>query len=175
MYIRVKTTPNSPRKSIQIVESIRHGDKVKQKIVRYVGIACDEEEEQKLKDYGQELIAKITAEREFLSPQQSLFAPGSVEIQLPQMKGKAGRPKRKDIASILPPSQVTLDDIVEEKRIIEGVHDIAGTMFDQMYSGLFKGKRTYELVRNVVLSRLAFPSSKRRSSQRLEKDFGKPH
>ena len=50
MFIRVKTTPNSPRKSIQIVEAIRVGDKVKQKIVHHVGIALDEREEQKLKD-----------------------------------------------------------------------------------------------------------------------------
>ena len=42
LYIRVNKTPNSPRKSIQIVESIRQGDKVRQKIVRYVGIATDD-------------------------------------------------------------------------------------------------------------------------------------
>ncbi len=39
MFVRVKTTPNSPRQSVQIVQSVRIGDKVKQKIVRYVGIA----------------------------------------------------------------------------------------------------------------------------------------
>ena len=27
MFIRVKTTPNSPRKSVQIVENVRKGDK----------------------------------------------------------------------------------------------------------------------------------------------------
>ena len=42
MYLRVKTTPNSPRKSIQIVESVRVKDKVKQKIVHYVGIALSD-------------------------------------------------------------------------------------------------------------------------------------
>ena len=39
MFVRVKSTPNSPRKSVQLVESVRQGDKVKQKIVRHVGIA----------------------------------------------------------------------------------------------------------------------------------------
>ena len=34
MFIRVKTTPNSPRKSVQIVESFRVDNKVKQKIVK---------------------------------------------------------------------------------------------------------------------------------------------
>ena len=73
MFIRVKTTPNSPRKSIQIVEALRVNSKVKQKIVHHVGIALDECEEQKLKDYGLELIAKITAKREQDAVQQLLF------------------------------------------------------------------------------------------------------
>jgi hypothetical protein len=60
MYIRVNETPNSPRKSIQIVESIRKGNKVRQKIIRYVGIATDDREEQKLKDLANEIIVKIT-------------------------------------------------------------------------------------------------------------------
>jgi hypothetical protein len=36
MFVRVKTTQNSPRKSVQIVESVREGTKIKQRIVRYV-------------------------------------------------------------------------------------------------------------------------------------------
>src|SRR5579872_4653 len=174
MYIRVKTTPNSPRKSIQIVESIRVGDKVKQKIVHHVGIALDEAEEQKLKDYGLELITKITLQRQKESGQLSLFETSASDI-IAHQKNKPGRPSRKRIEDILPPSQVTLDDIVEEKRIIEGVHDIAGAMFDEMYQSLFKGKRTYHLLRDVVLSRLVYPCSKRRTQEKLVKHFGKNH
>jgi transposase len=174
MFIRVKKTPNSPRKSIQIVESVRVKDKVKQKIVHYVGIAMDDHEEQKLKDYGLELIAKITAQREKEAAQQSLFEMSDSDV-LHHVKKKRGRKPRKKIEDILPPSQVTLDDIVEEKRIVEGVHDIAGAMFDEMYQGLFTGKRTYQLLKDVVLSRLIYPCSKRRTQQKLEKQFGKKH
>jgi hypothetical protein len=39
MFVRIKTTPNSPKKALQIVESYREGNKVKQKIVRHVGTA----------------------------------------------------------------------------------------------------------------------------------------
>jgi len=42
MFVRVKSTPKSPRKTVQIVESVRDGDKVKQRIVRYVGVAADD-------------------------------------------------------------------------------------------------------------------------------------
>ena len=41
MFIRVKTTPNSPRKSVQIVESFRVDNKVKQKIVKHICVALD--------------------------------------------------------------------------------------------------------------------------------------
>ena len=39
MFVRVKTTPKSPRKTVQIVESKRVDGKVKQRIVQYVGVA----------------------------------------------------------------------------------------------------------------------------------------
>jgi transposase len=173
MFIRVNKTPNSPRCSVQIVESIRSGDKVRIKIVHHVGIARDEEEVQKLKDYGKELMAKIISERESASPQLSLFPSASKKEILEDINRKPGRPKKKELHDILPTSQVTLDDIVEEKRIIEGVHDIAGAMFDEMYAGLFKGKRGYEVTRDVVLSRLVYPKSKRNISQKLSNNFGK--
>ena len=42
MFIRIKTTPNSPRKSVQLVESYRDNKgKPRQKIFRHVGIAQD--------------------------------------------------------------------------------------------------------------------------------------
>jgi hypothetical protein len=44
MFIRIKSTPKSPRKSIQIVESKRVGGKVKQRIVKHVGVAANDEE-----------------------------------------------------------------------------------------------------------------------------------
>ena len=174
MYIRINKTPNSPRKSVQIVESIRQGDKVRQKIVRYVGIATDDAEEQKLRDLANEIIVKITAQREKEAAQKSLFHTLESEIS-DHKKNKIGRPVRKKIEDILPPSQVTLDDIIEEKRITEGVHDIAGTMFDEMYHSLFKTNRTYHLLRDVVLSRLVYPASKKRTQEKLSQHFDKQH
>lgn len=175
MFIRVNKTPNSPRSSIQIVESIRTGDKVRTKIVHHVGIARDEQEVQKLKDYGKELIAKIVAERLRESAQLSLFELPTEEEILEGLNKKSGRPKKKRIQDVLPPSEVTLDEIKEEKRVVDGVHDIAGAMFDELYANIFKGKRSYDIVRDVVLSRLVYPKSKRGTSQKLANHFGKEH
>ncbi len=36
MFVRVKTTPNSPRKSVQLVQAVRADGKVRQRIVRHL-------------------------------------------------------------------------------------------------------------------------------------------
>ena len=81
MFIRTKTTPNSPRKSVQIVENQRDPktDKVKQKILRHVGIAMNDTEEDKLKALALEIIAKMQVEQELNSPQMNMLAAPSEE------------------------------------------------------------------------------------------------
>lgn len=172
MFIRVKTNSNSPRKSVQICENMRVGNKIKQRIVHYVGIALDDAEEQKLKNYAQTLIQKITAERAAASPQQSLFPLSSDQVSL---KPHLGRPKQKALKDILPPSQVRLDDIVEEARLVEGVHEVGGAMFDELYAGLLKNKRPREALKDLVLLRLVHPCSKHAAQKKLGKHFNKNH
>ena len=53
MFVRVKTNPDSPRKAVQLVESVRR------KIVRHIGTALDADELTRLKD---------TENRTFLFP-----------------------------------------------------------------------------------------------------------
>ena len=59
MFIRVKISANSSRKSVQIVENARSGKKVVQKVVRYVGIAHDEEELIQLRELAEGIIKKM--------------------------------------------------------------------------------------------------------------------
>ncbi len=77
MFVRVKSTPNSPRQSVQIVSSVRVGDKVKQKIVRYVGIAMDDDELVRLKELAEVVKAKLEAQH-----QPGLFPPEAVAKQV---------------------------------------------------------------------------------------------
>jgi hypothetical protein len=44
MFVRRKTTKNSPKIAIQLVENIRDGKSVKQKIIRHFGTALNEDE-----------------------------------------------------------------------------------------------------------------------------------
>jgi transposase len=163
MFIRTKTTPNSPRKSIQIVEGYRDKTgKVKQRIVHHVGIARDDDEMEKLKAYGEELILKIKAERE-----------GPTLFDNLPIQRRPGRPKVKSLEDILPPSQVSLDDVVEEKRLIEGIHEIAGQLYDDLGFQNILARGHAGALKDMVLMRLSRPTSKRGSCLLLEEQFGK--
>jgi hypothetical protein len=172
MFIRVKSTSNSPRKSIQICENHRVKDKIKQKIVHYVGIAIDEREEKKLRDYAHELIAKLTVQRAQTSHQKTFLPLQESDV----LNGlKRGRKKQKKLDDILSPSQVSLDDVVEQARIIEGVKEVAGSVFDELYSTVIKNKRQQQCLKDIVLLRLIKPCSKHAASKQLEKQLEKPH
>ena len=73
MFIRVKKTPNSPRKSVQIVESYRVGKKVRQKIVKHIGVALDDEQLEELKALANTIKIKLE-----LDTQLSLYAPEDI-------------------------------------------------------------------------------------------------
>ena len=62
MFIRVKSTPKSPRKTVQIVESKRIDGKVKQKIIKYIGVAANDEELEELKLLAAKFKAQLEAQ-----------------------------------------------------------------------------------------------------------------
>ena len=63
MFVRIKTTPNSPRRSVQLVEGVRDGGKVRQRIVRHIGVAMDEDELERLRQLGEYVKAKLEDEQ----------------------------------------------------------------------------------------------------------------
>jgi hypothetical protein len=100
MFVRITSTPNSPRKSVKIVENIRIGDKVKQKILCHIGIAANEDMEVKLVAIAKEHIARLEAER---NKQVELFDELPVNTK--------GRKPRREIKDIIPTNQVTLEPV----------------------------------------------------------------
>lgn len=172
MFIRVVATPNSPRKSVRIVESVRKGDKVSQKIVHYVGIANDDQEEQKLKDYAKELIIKLEAKR--INDSKQLFEATEEEVAT-HLQSKLGRKTRKKIEDILPPSEVRLNEIKEQNRIVEGIHEVGGTLYKALGYDTLLQKRDGNILMDLVLARLAIPGSKHKSRNVLANKFGKDH
>jgi transposase len=160
MYVRLKTNPSSSRTSVQIVKSLRKGDRVVQKIVRHVGVAKDEDILATLKQLAESIKEKLEAR-----PQDSLFSPE--ELAQMSHQGTEGE-KSSDY-------DVNLKNIEEESRIVRGIHEVYGALFDELqFHSIFtkSTKATVRLFRDIVLARIANPKSKRGSVDFLEEDFG---
>ena len=161
MFVRVKTTPNSPRKAVQLVESVRAGHTVRQKIVRHIGIALDEDELVKLKDLAEVVKAKLQADT-----QPALFPPEDVAEQV-----IAAQRQRDDA-----PLKVDLKQLKETQRIVSGIHAVYGAVYDAL--GLsrllpaYRYRASHKALFHSVMARLANPDSKRASVRALAADFG---
>lgn len=165
MFVRIKTTPNSPRKSVQIVQSVRKGNKISQKIVRYVGIAMDEEELDKLQLLAESIKIKMEADQQGL-----LFSPE-------ELAGLHKKLQKTPIPETPDDYQVNLKDLVEEGRVVSGIHDVYGTLFDELgYQKILanpaRHKSSVDILKHIVMARIANPQSKRASVDLLEEDFG---
>lgn len=161
MFTRVKTTPNSPRKSVQLVESVRDGVKVKQKIVRHIGIAMDDDELRRLKELAEVVKAKMQSQH-----QASLFTPEETAKQIIE-----ARSKNQD-----QPLHVNLKRLREEQRVVQGIHEVYGEMYHQLgFDSLLPAHRyraSSNALFHTVMARIANPDSKRGSVRLLEEDFG---
>lgn len=166
MFIRVKSTPNSPRRSVQVVQSVRLGDRVSQRIVRHMGIALDADEEAKLRLMAQEFITRC--EVDALNA-DSLFSVDGVAPRAP------GRPKRQTLESVAPPEDVRLGDLVEVARHVEGPHEVFGSLFDQLHFDQVLPGRYGAVLRDLVIARIMDPDSKRASTAQLQLHYGRTH
>jgi transposase len=181
MYIRVTSTKNSPRKSVKIVESIREGFKVKQVMILHIGIASNKDEIEKLKAIGMEFIAQEQLRREKKSPQISLLDAETMEERLSNIKKNIekknrGRKPLVKLQDVTAEDKISLSELIEEKRITEGFHDVAGHAYDLMgYQTLLKHKKDNELLKDLVLMRLVEPSSKLKAKQILDTRFSRTH
>lgn len=161
MFVRVKTTPNSPRKSVQLVESVRDGKAVRQKIVRHIGIALDEDELVRLKDLAAVVKAKLEADT-----QPQLFPPEDVAEQV-----LAARSRQDDA-----PLKVDLKQLIETQRLVSGIHAVYGAVYESL--GLdrllpaWRYRASHKALFHSVMARLANPDSKRASVRALAADFG---
>jgi len=165
MFVRVKSTPNSPRQTVQIVASERIGDKVKQRIVRYVGVAMNDEELVKMKELAEFIKANLEEET---AP--ALFRPD--ELARMAIEGRK-------TADLSPDQPLTVDLklLREESRVVVGIHEIYGKLFDELGFDRVVGDparrvQAAKTIKHLVMARIANPASKRKSVIDLERDFG---
>jgi len=171
MFIRIKKSKNSPKCGVQIVESKRVDGKVKQRIVKHLGTAMEGEELEALKALAESI--KRTMEQ---AGQLPLFADEmKIESQREIKKDSVGstskesETKREDF-------NVNLLDIKEERRVIKGIHDVYGKLYDELgFNSIItnpaRNRKSQEALKEIVLARVANPDSKRASVSSLEANF----
>ncbi len=149
MYIRVKSTKNSPRKSVQIVKSVRSGKRVAQSIVQHVGIARDEEHLEELKQLARKLLAEL---EELEKPSLPGLAP---EEDSPEWE----RPIDDNL-------MVRLKSMLNLEQAIEGPLEVVESLFASLgFDGIFgvssRGRGSSNVLKKCLACALANPSSKR--------------
>ena len=172
MFVRVKSTPKSPRKSVQIVESYRIDGKVRQRIVQHVGVAKDEASLKRLKD----LAASIKEELESQG-RLPLYPIENASSDSKASQSSSSSPKHESDSENEANYTVNLLNIVEESRQIKGIHDIYGSLydelgFDRVIANPARNAKARTILKEIVLARIANPSSKRGSVEDLSTHFG---
>ncbi len=171
MFIRTKPIANSSRKRVQICACHRIGDKVKQKVIRHVGIAENDTHLEELRNLAEALKLKIQQEKEgpFLFDLEASVPPTIAQEVVLSSKINLENIVGTDQSKIL----VNINTLKEETRVVDGFHDIFGTLFNQLGFNRILGKAQGSVLRDVVLARIANPLSKLATQQILAADFGR--
>jgi len=168
MFIRVKDKSSKERyrKSVQIVHNFREKGKVKQKIVKHIGVANNDAHLQELKLLARSI--QIQLENEDVS----LFTPEELQKDL-------RRSHSKDKETLYSDEDYTVDmrSLEEQSRVIHGIHDVYGKMFDELnvksiFANPARNLSSIQVFKDIVMARIAKPDSKRGSVAMLEENFG---
>lgn len=161
MFVRTKTSPNTKKISVQIVESIyRPGKTPRQKIVQHFGCHSDPQVIEDMIAYAKSRIPEIELSRTKAKP---LFGPECFTQSV------IDRKRNEDF------DDVGLKELCHGGSFVRGIGDVFGKLFDDLgFNRLFKG-RYAELNTNIlkacIFSRLFDPNSKLRLALQLERQF----
>ena len=165
MFIRTKTATSSGRTRVQIVQSVRDGPRVNQRVVRHVGTADSDEQLRQLRLLGRTLIEALN---QAASPQQSLLTPKQ-HAELYEHSRAAlleARQARKPVSF-----GVDVADCRETARVGAGVREAMSELYRQLgWEGLLGARRHSgnQILKELVLARLSPPLSKRATVRDLK-------
>jgi transposase len=166
----------------QIVKSARVNGKVKQTIVKHIGVAANDEELEELKSLANSIKIKLE-----LDEQLPLYTAAELE-KLEKYNKKLSKDEKNKNSLVKAINQqnnninredydVNLLDIIEEDRVIKGIHDIYGKLyneleFDKILYNPARQVASNKVLKEIVMARVANPDSKRASVINLEENFG---
>jgi transposase len=180
MFVRVTRTHKSPRAAVKVVESRREGYKVKQIILQHIGIAQSDLEIEKLKRIAEEFIANEELKKEKESGQQSLFATDSTEQRLSKIALRKNLKQSQKENQVLLKNEVplaanqgpNLGSLREESRVIDGIHEVLGSVYDRMGANkILEKTKDQTLLRDLVMMRIAEPCSKNKTQAILARKY----
>jgi len=159
MFVKKIKRPNGST-TIQIVDNKRVGDKVVQKVIRHMGQWITEKEITQIVTLAESVIIEMK---------------NIVDPVLPGLEDIFHRPQKKMVSTKPDEAMVSVAGLVEESRIHKGVDDVFGFAFEQLelMDSIATGYKTDEsnaIFKEVVLSRLSGPVSKRKTALNLEMD-----
>lgn len=147
--------------AVQIVQSVRDGRYVRQRVVKHIGLARDEVSLEALRRLGEYSLAQMLHEQ---TPQ--LFPPE----ELAELTWQA-KQQRVSQAPTVPASRLR-----HEQTVTTGFHEVYGLVYRELgLDRILPPKRyraSHRTLFHTVMTRLAHPDSKRASAQRLATRFG---
>lgn len=154
MFVRRKTSKSNPNIYFQIAESYREGNLVKQKIIKHVGTAKDEQQAKKMQTLGEQL--------------KSLYEANSSEIEIEQYY-------QKELSKIQQSSPSLFNcQKIQSKKL--GFHDVYGKVFDEMgLANIIKSKKFNIILKDIIMAKIFQPNSKRKLVEILSENFGINH
>jgi len=176
MFVRKVADKKTGYIRIQICSNVREGKKVKQKIIRHVGVAHSEFEYEKFYKLA---VAFIDFEKEKLNKSPLLFEntfdllEEHTQVKAPKVVNKEKIENKKE-EPIDENVKISVKNMSEEKRIIEGTYDFYGELFKKFGFGkIFKKKSNSNLLKDLIVERISNPKSKLKTHANILKNLGK--
>jgi transposase len=166
MYIRTKSSKNSPRKTVQIIESyLNEKGQPRQRIVQHLGVAFDEEQLHKLWTTAEFLIPEL----ERRAQEEKLFKNG----QLPLFTHSSEAYERE----ISNDQTARISKMLKQEDVLEGPFEVWGEVFDKLgvddFLGLSdRGRGSTHALKLCLLAKLNDGGSKRRSAWWISEELG---
>lgn len=149
MFISKKRSKKNPNVYVQLVGSYRKDGKMHQKVIKHIGTAPSEEHLEKITKLANEI--------------KEMFLQ-NISIKQIEIYHKQEINKINGIGNLI-------QNCVPLKRIAKGIQDIYGKIFDAIgLNQIIISKTNYaEIIKNIVIGRIACLGSKRKTCEQLEK------
>ena len=167
MFIRKKIRYDG-KIALQICDTWRENGKVRQKVLRHIGTA-DASDTEAINRYmvaaefhKAELEMEEKAKELALAPDLPLGMSESSAVIAPTIQPVHDEPKE---------LLIDASKLVEQARAIDGIHTVFGAALDKFDLERLLGKRQYSVLRELIMARIALPSSKLKASENLARKF----